>query len=306
MQLSALEDLLRELQDEYNRRNRRAGTLEEKIRAGSELIAGKETRKKEQRAYSVSLGEKAGEYISRASRGISSSPVHTERDKAKSYSNETTLAEDITADNYEDVMLPLLDHLSEKVSGRLRRDGVRASTIGVIVKTGTFRRHTRQQALVHSTDREVDFKRISKALMDALLRDPDRGLFILGESVRLVGVSASGLDDGTYEQMSLFDFLGGGDEPPAQGTGQEEAEGTAGAEAETEGYGTEAESPEAEAEGPAESTAGPDPGRQREEKRKRLSAMMDAIQARYGSGAIRRGTCPAGTEEDRPGEETEG
>lgn len=252
------------------------------------------------------LGEKAGEYISRASRGISSSPVHTERDKAKSYSNETTLAEDITADNYEEVMLPLLDHLSEKVSGRLRRDGVRASTIGVIVKTGTFRRHTRQQALVHSTDREVDFKRISKALMDALLRDPDRGLFILGESVRLVGVSASGLDDGTYEQMSLFDFLGGGDEPPAQGTGQEEAEGTAVAEAETEGYGTEAESPEAEAEGPAESTAGPDPGRQREEKRKRLSAMMDAIQARYGSGAIRRGTCPAGTEEDRPGEETEG
>ena len=47
------------------------------------------------------LGEKAGEYISLSSRGIGSDAVHTDRDDAKSYSNEVTTPYDITDENYD-------------------------------------------------------------------------------------------------------------------------------------------------------------------------------------------------------------
>ena len=82
------------------------------------------------------LGEKAGAYISRAARGISRSPVTSEREAAKSYSNETTTAEDISSQNYAEKVPPILRHLSEKVAARMQRDGVRALTICVMVKTG--------------------------------------------------------------------------------------------------------------------------------------------------------------------------
>ena len=44
----------------------------------------------------------------------------------------------------------------------------------------------------------------SKELSDKLLLG-DEGLFIKGEVVRLVGVSVSKLDDGSYRQLNLFD-----------------------------------------------------------------------------------------------------
>ena len=204
------------------------------------------------------LGESAGAYISRSARGISTSPVRGVRDKAKSYSNERTLAEDITEENYQDRMPEILRYLSDKVAGRMQKDHVRAGTIGVIVKTGTFRRHTRQEALERAVNGEDAIERTAEKLMEELLLGPE-GLFARGETVRLVGVSGSGLDDSPYEQMSLFDFLSAPEDPAPR--------------------------PEKEESPPQkEASSGKD-----EEKKKRLDAMMDSIRSRYGKDAVRRG-----------------
>ena len=149
------------------------------------------------------LGNKAGEYIWRSANGISTSPVNPESQAAKSYSNETTTAVDITAGNLETDGLPLVKHLAEKVSGRLKRDRVRAFTIGVQVKTSDFRRHSRQQTLTLSTDDAAVIYETSRRLLTAMLEGED-GLFASGAGIRLLGVGASGLEDCDYRQLDLF------------------------------------------------------------------------------------------------------
>ena len=149
------------------------------------------------------LGKKAGEYIWRSANGISTSPVNPESQAAKSYSNETTTAVDITAGNLETDGLPLVKHLAEKVSGRLKRDRVRAFTIGVQVKTSDFRRHSRQQTLTLSTDDAAVIYETSRRLLMAMLEGED-GLFASGAGIRLLGVGASGLEDCDYRQLDLF------------------------------------------------------------------------------------------------------
>lgn len=162
------------------------------------------------------LGEKSGAYIHRAANGISSSRVHPEEEEAKSYSNETTTAEDITLQNYAEALPPVLKRLSGKVSSRMQRDGVRASTIGVMVKTGGFQRHSRQTTLSFSTDDPEQIFRTADQLMHHLLFEED--LFGRGEVLRLVGVSAARLtsEKEEYRQLSLFDL------PPGE-TEQEKA-----------------------------------------------------------------------------------
>ena len=152
------------------------------------------------------LGEKGGDYISRCARGQSSSPVRSTRDAAKSYSNERTTSEDISEENYRFLLPPLLKDLSMRVAGRMQRDAIRALTIGVMVKTGKFQRHSRQTTLSSATSDSTKIFDTATALMDELLLSR-RGLFRRGEVLRLVGVSAQNLDSGSYEQLSLFDFM---------------------------------------------------------------------------------------------------
>ena len=77
------------------------------------------------------LGEKAGAHIWRAANGISNSPVRGTREKAKSYSNETTMAEDITGQNYGERMPAYLRKLSESVGGRMRKDAASGFPEGI-------------------------------------------------------------------------------------------------------------------------------------------------------------------------------
>lgn len=220
------------------------------------------------------LGEAAGAYIHKSANGISTSPVRGERDKAKSYSNERTLAEDITEDTYAGRMPEILDYLSDKVSGRLKKDHVRAATIGVIVKTGSFHRHTRQATLDRAVNGKDLIEKTARGLMEDLLMGPE-GLFAAGETLRLVGVSASGLDDSPFEQMSLFDLL----------TDENDRE-------------PEAEplpSPEPAPFTPslhAAPAGGPPSPSPEEEKKKRLEDMMKKIRGRYGEDALRKGSAP--------------
>ena len=158
------------------------------------------------------LGQKAGLYILERANGRDNSEVHSEERDAKSYSNETTTAEDITRNNYDTLALPILKRLSEKVAGRLQRDNVWGSTVSVIVKTGAFRRHTRQTTLNVPTNNAEEIYTQSQALLYDLMygkrtgTDRTQGLFSQGDVLRLIGVGVSNLDNGENRQMDVFEW----------------------------------------------------------------------------------------------------
>ncbi len=152
------------------------------------------------------LGEKSGSYIWRSANGISDSPVTTVREEAKSCSNEITTSYDITAENYDREMPPLLDALSEKVSKRLKKSGMYAKTISVVIKTSDFKRHSMQVKREDSVQSAKVIRRTAGELARRLTAGED-GVFAKGLGVRLVGVGTSDLDHGEYRQMNLEEML---------------------------------------------------------------------------------------------------
>ncbi len=152
------------------------------------------------------LGDNAGSYIYASSNGYGSTNVSGEYDDAKSYSNETTISFDLNADNYDKDIIPILKHLSESVSRRLKRDNVYGRTVTFSAKTTDFKRHSCQMQLESSINDADKLYKYSKELADKLLLG-ETGLFITGASVRLLGVGVTKLDDGSYRQLNLFDDL---------------------------------------------------------------------------------------------------
>lgn len=152
------------------------------------------------------LGEKSGNYIYESCNGWGSNHVKAQRDEVKGYSNETTTPYDIVADNFDEAALPLLHHLADKVAARMEKDHVYANTIGVTIKTNTFARRSRQTTLSASTNSAPKLRDVAEGLLRELLFG-EKGIFAQGLGVRLIGVSATHLDDGSCRQMSLEDFL---------------------------------------------------------------------------------------------------
>ena len=151
------------------------------------------------------LGEKSGKYIHNAANGIGRAAVSPVREDAKSYSNEWTTSSDITQETYEAEFMPLLQHLCDKVAGRLQRDGVYGKTVVVTVKTDDFRRRSAQRQLADASNRTEVLFQAAAGLADKLLLG-EKGLFAEGAGVRLVGAGVTDLDDGAYRQMSLLDW----------------------------------------------------------------------------------------------------
>ncbi len=222
------------------------------------------------------LGSKSAEYLHNNANGISDSPVRSVREQAKSYSNETTTGEDISAANYEAIALPILHRLAEKVASRLAKDNVRASTVFVIVKTGEFQRHTRQTRLSSSTNSAAVITKAAEDLMSALLTGPD-GLFAAGQVLRLLGVGCSGIDDSPYTQMDLFTWA---EEMQAEDERRKEER--------REEEERRKEDARREAEIRAKEKAAEDL-RVKEEKQRRLDEMLSAVQKKYGVKSLRKG-----------------
>ena len=151
------------------------------------------------------LGDKAGDYIWYSANGISKSEVQAEDGEVKSVSNEITTSPDITGDNYKTEAYPILRTLSDSVGKRLRRKGLKGSTITLTVKTAQFKRLTRQLSLYSSTDSSDEIYQAADTLFKQMMLGED-GLFVRGEALRLLGVGVSKLDHGEYEQLSLFDL----------------------------------------------------------------------------------------------------
>ncbi|SFB71102.1 DNA polymerase Y family protein [Butyrivibrio sp. YAB3001] len=150
------------------------------------------------------LGENSGYYIHESANGHGSNVISDRYEDAKSYSNETTLSSDLTSDSYDKDIIPILRHLSQSVSRRLKKDHVYGKTVTVCVKTGSFKRHSCQMQLDNSIDDDNLLFKYAKHLTDKLLLG-ENGLFVKGEVVRLVGVGVTKLDDGSFRQLSLFD-----------------------------------------------------------------------------------------------------
>ena len=151
------------------------------------------------------LGEKGSEYIHRSANGKGRETLKTQREEAKSYSNEITTPFDITKQNYEVEMPKLIRMLGRKVAGRLQKAEVYAATIGVMVKTNTFHRHSMQVTLPEAVQDERSIIQAATGLADRLMLG-EGGIYSHESGIRLVGISATNLDDGSFRQVNLWEY----------------------------------------------------------------------------------------------------
>jgi DNA polymerase IV len=135
-----------------------------------------------------------GALLQRLAQGRDRSPVDGSR-PARTISAETTFDHDV--DNRE-LLDEALRHLVERVTERLRADGVRARTVSVKLRLADFRLVSRQVSRTSPTD---DQETIFWAARAALERS-----HLESRPVRLIGVGLSGLEHPKPEiQMTLFD-----------------------------------------------------------------------------------------------------
>ncbi len=130
-----------------------------------------------------------GPELAARARGVGETEVGG-HEAAKSISQEHTF--DVDTGQWEVIERTLLA-LSEGVTGRLRADGLRASTVAVKIRDSDFATITRQRRLPEPTDLTDVIWRTALALT----RREAHGM-----RVRLLGVAASGLSD--RQQLALF------------------------------------------------------------------------------------------------------
>jgi DNA polymerase-4 len=135
--------------------------------------------------------------LSRLSRGIDLRRVAPERE-AKTISAETTFERDIAAFRPLERRLWLL---SEKVSARLKTQGIAGSTVTLKLKSGDFRLKTRARSLGYAT---ALADRIFAAGRELLARETD------GTRYRLIGIGVSALSAaGDAEPTDLLELRTG-------------------------------------------------------------------------------------------------
>ena len=142
------------------------------------------------------FGEKAAEYLHRAANGEDESPVQSEVEDAKSYGAETTVEEDLT--DLESINR-ILRMQADVVGARLRANGVRSFCITVSYRTNDFKKKSHGKKREEATDVTEEIYAEAVRLMKE---------FWKGEPVRLVGLSASEIDQEGFEQLSLFEDPG--------------------------------------------------------------------------------------------------
>jgi len=135
---------------------------------------------------------KFGRRLKQLSQGMDISPVQPDS-QHKSVSSERTLSAD-TGD-LKKLKIFLLRQ-SETVAAGLRKQGVRAKTVTLKVKTADFNTFTRSRTLDAPTRSSESIYLEAEKLLDS---------FKLNQKVRLIGVSASGLISASVPvQMDLF------------------------------------------------------------------------------------------------------
>ena len=141
----------------------------------------------------ILLGAKNGHQLYQYSHGMDDSPVRAEAEESKGLSVETTFNEDLVSkEQVFQVLLAQCDILA----ARLRKKEKKCSCIAVSFRTLDFKNRSHQMTIESATDiTDEIFKYAQKLFLD----------FWKGQPLRLVGVSLTGLTDGMYEQMSMFE-----------------------------------------------------------------------------------------------------
>ena len=138
----------------------------------------------------------AGEHFHRLAQGLDKRPVVPDH-RAKSISQECTFPVDIgSADQLRDVLLGQV----EQVARRLRRQGLRARTVTLKLRTGDFNTRTRSITLGEPTNLTQEIWQKADQLLTGWLAGDPPPLRLLG-----VGTSQLGAEGG---QLSLFDKPG--------------------------------------------------------------------------------------------------
>ncbi len=118
-------------------------------------------------------------------------------DEAKSVSNERTFGKDLL--DAEEIKAAIW-HVSDMVGRRLRKKGLKGSTVTLKVKYDATHARTAQRPLASATDDEHVFGKVAVELLDELWKP--------GMHVRLVGVGMTSFGEYAGEQLELF----GGDD----------------------------------------------------------------------------------------------
>ncbi len=141
------------------------------------------------------LGVSGGHYWE-LSQGIDNRTVVPDRE-AKSISNETTFAEDISS---QDDLKAWLVTLAEQVGRRLRNHGRKGRTIELKIRFSDFQSMTRSKTLARSTN-------ITSEILEAGIEMLCRRLPAQHLPVRLIGLGVSNLDLLGITQLQLFDEI---------------------------------------------------------------------------------------------------
>jgi DNA polymerase IV len=139
--------------------------------------------------------------LARLSRGEDVRTVVPER-QAKGISAETTFDNDHAT---AEILLPILRKLSERVSSRLKGEGLAGRTIVLKLKTSEFRLRTRNDQLERPTDLADRIYRVGRGL---LTKELD------GTSFRLIGIGVHDLSPASSAEVR--DLIDGGAEKRAK------------------------------------------------------------------------------------------
>ena len=142
------------------------------------------------------LGKSYAVLIHQYANGVDEDPVEERDPINKAYGNSVTLSRDIS--DYENACQVLLS-LCETVGARLRADHVLCSNVCVELRDWEFRNHSHQMTLDGPTDStSVLYECSCRLLKDFWDMTP----------LRLMGVRAGKINDGSFSQISLFDDPG--------------------------------------------------------------------------------------------------
>jgi DNA polymerase-4 len=148
-----------------------------------------------------------GPRMAQRAAGLERSPVSAAAapDEVKSVSNERTFERDLTS---EAEVHAAVRHIASLVGRRLRKRGLRGSTVTLKLKYDALSGRSAQRALAHPTDDERVFGAVAVELAGELWHE--------GAPVRLLGVGVSGFDARRPEQLELF---GAGEPGAPEGEG---------------------------------------------------------------------------------------